>query len=133
MNVPFAYLPLFVYGTLMTGQPAFSLLAPSVERSAPACIPGLVLYNIGRYPIAAPGPATLIGEVHWLREEGYANLLTQLEQYEGSEYTRQRYAAHLSDDRSPVDVWVFVGDPAYATQFPTIPSGDWRTYLIEAR
>jgi gamma-glutamylcyclotransferase (GGCT)/AIG2-like uncharacterized protein YtfP len=125
----YTYLPLFVYGTLMTDQPAFDLIAGAVERSARARLPGLALYNVGRYPLAAPGQGTIDGEIHWLRLEGYAELLKELELYEGPEYRRTRHLAFIAgEDQGRIDVWVFTGTSEYASRLPPMPGGDWRAW-----
>lgn len=126
----YAYLPLFVYGTLMTGQPAFDLIARAVERSAQARLPGLALYDVGRYPLAAPGEGTVYGEIHWLRPVGYVALLKELELYEGPEYRRVRQMVYTDEaGEAPIEVWVFIGERAYASRLLRISTGDWRTRL----
>jgi gamma-glutamylcyclotransferase (GGCT)/AIG2-like uncharacterized protein YtfP len=127
-----AYLPLFVYGTLLSGQPAFHLIAHAVERFAPAKAPGLVMHNVGRYPIAVPGQGQIVGEVHWLYPERYVALLAELDEYEGAEYKRQVYTALLTGDQQTAEVWIFVGDPVYAARFPLVPDGDWRRWVRQS-
>jgi gamma-glutamylcyclotransferase (GGCT)/AIG2-like uncharacterized protein YtfP len=125
----YAYLPLFVYGTLMTDQPAYNLIAGAVERSARAWLPGLALYNVGRYPLAAPGEGTVYGEIHWLRQAGYAELLKELELYEGPEYRRARHQAFIEGrDETAIEVWVFIGESEYARRLPRISGGDWQAW-----
>jgi gamma-glutamylcyclotransferase (GGCT)/AIG2-like uncharacterized protein YtfP len=126
------YLPLFVYGTLLSDQPAFPLLAYAVELSAPAKIDGLTLYNVGRYPIAVPGPGQIVGEVHWVRQDSYAALLAELDQYEGGEYTRQPWSARLDQPLQRVTVWIYVGDPLISTKLPQVPNGDWRAWVAQS-
>lgn len=129
----YAYLPLFVYGTLMTDQPAFDLITGAVERSVRAWLPGLALYNVGRYPLAAPGEGTVYGEIHWLRQAGYVELLKELELYEGPEYRRTRHLAFTDgEDQGAIEVWVFTGGLEYASRLPRIPSGDWRVWRRSA-
>jgi gamma-glutamylcyclotransferase (GGCT)/AIG2-like uncharacterized protein YtfP len=128
MNAP-PSLPLFVYGTLLTDQPAFPLLAHAVERSAPAVVDGLTLYSVGRYPLALPGLGQIVGEVHWLRHDHDATLLVELDQYEGAEYTRQQWSARLVQPSQLVTVWVYVGDPRISVNLPPVPHGDWRAWL----
>jgi gamma-glutamylcyclotransferase (GGCT)/AIG2-like uncharacterized protein YtfP len=126
-----AHLPLFVYGTLLTGQPAFDLIAAASIRAASARVAGLSMYNVGRYPMATPGAGELIGELHWLYTQLYAQLLVDLKAYEGPEYTRRRCLARLVEDNTSVEAWVFVGEQAYGARFPAIAHGDWRRWLRE--
>jgi gamma-glutamylcyclotransferase (GGCT)/AIG2-like uncharacterized protein YtfP len=90
------------------------------------------MYNVGRYPIAAPGPGQIIGEVHWLYPERYSALLTELEEYEGSEYQRRVHTARLASEQQTVEVWLFVGDPVYAARFPLVPGGDWQKWIRQS-
>jgi gamma-glutamylcyclotransferase (GGCT)/AIG2-like uncharacterized protein YtfP len=122
------YLPLFVYGTLMSDQPAFDLIAASVERSLAGRVGGLVMVDMGRYPLAVAGDGVIVGEIHWLRRDGYRVLLHELAMYEGPEYMRARYFAHPLDGSPPIAVWLFVGQPAVAVEKRRIPSGDWRAW-----
>lgn len=122
-------LPLFVYGTLLSDQPAFPLFAAASVHFLPAEMKDLCLYNVGRYPIAAAGTGSVTGEVHWLHEAGYDALLARLDQYEGDEYRRvQREAVILGAHgvEQSVAVWIYLGDPTYAAQFDLISNGDWR-------
>lgn len=121
-------LPLFVYGTLLSEQPAHDLIAAAVVQSAAASVTGLRLYSVGRYPVAVPGVGRVAGEVHWLRATNYAALLQELEEYEGPEYTRTRWLASCAN-QSDLPVWVFTGEAAAAQHLPLIPSGDWRAWL----
>jgi gamma-glutamylcyclotransferase (GGCT)/AIG2-like uncharacterized protein YtfP len=125
----YAPLPLFVYGTLMPGQPAFYRLAPSVVRSRQAVIHGLVMHDAGAYPVAVYGEGHIVGEALWLKEAGYAPLLDALEAYEGPAYRRERCTAHLADMGEKIEVWVFVGAAEFGSQLPSVAGGDWRQWL----
>ncbi len=125
-------LPLFVYGTLMTGQPAFPLLAGAVVRSALASLRGLALYNVGRYPLAAPAApeSQIAGELHWLRAADYPARLARLDAYEGPEYQRVCYWADCPTVAAdPIQAWVFIGQVDYAARLQPIPQGDWRAWI----
>ncbi len=123
------HLPLFVYGTLMSDQPAFDLIAPSVVRSVAGLAPGLVMYSVGPYPLAAPGVGVIQGEIHWLQPADYDALLGELERYEGPEYRRVRRVVHeQANPARPFDAWLFLGDAAQTDHFPLIPAGDWRAW-----
>ncbi len=132
--------PIFVYGTLMSGERAHALFAASSNRQLSARLPNALLYSTGRYPIAVDctrttstdGP-TIWGELHWLQTERYGPLLAKLDAYEGDEYRRVVRSVALVDtpmanagDGQLVDAWVYLGDAAYAAQYPLIASGDWR-------
>lgn len=127
-------LPLFVYGTLMSDQPAFHFLTEAVVRSAPASLRGVALYNVGRYPLAAPAAADsqILGELHWLQETGYAERLARLDAYEGAEYERVVYWVDCPTvAANPLQAWVYVGQADYAARLQPIPHGDWRAWIRE--
>jgi gamma-glutamylcyclotransferase (GGCT)/AIG2-like uncharacterized protein YtfP len=123
------YLPLFVYGTLLSDQPAFDLIAGAVERSAQAQALGFIMANVGRYPLAAPGEGMIVGELHWLRREGYEALLALLTDYEGPEYRRTQVEVVDRESGQPITAWLFLGDPALAARLPPVPQGDWRAWV----
>jgi gamma-glutamylcyclotransferase (GGCT)/AIG2-like uncharacterized protein YtfP len=124
-------LPLFVYGTLLTGERAHSLLANSVERKAHAVMPGAVLYSLGAYPMLMDGHGQVSGEVVWITAEAYQELLAVLDGYEGPPYTRRRRSIRVfgCDEvrhGGEIDAWVYVGNEI-PLESPQVPGGDWRS------
>jgi len=122
--------PLFVYGTLMRHEPAFRYLAAVSQRSARAKLPQALLYSTGRYPIAVDGDGmdgdgVVHGEVHWIAPLAAAELLTQLDRYEGDEYERVQRRVILVTGAA-LTAWVYLGEPIYAATHRPILSGDWR-------
>ncbi len=130
-----SFAPLFTYGTLMFDQAAFHRLAPAVLCYAPARLPGAVLHDLGRYPMAALSEAgdqaaqVVHGELHWLASEGYERTLALLDAYEGDGYTRAIIPVILAETGARVEAWVYLGKPEIAARFPVIPGGDWRVYV----
>lgn len=132
--------PIFVYGTLMTGERAYTLFAASSSRQLPARLPNALLYTTGGYPIAvdcvqasANDEPAVWGELHWLQAERYSTLLAELDAYEGDEYRRVLRVVEVSGALTDVDdavhqveAWVYLGDAAYAAQYPAIATGNWR-------
>ncbi len=132
--------PIFVYGTLMTGERAYPLFAAASVRHLAARLPNARLYSTGSYPIAvdceqrASGEEPAIwGEVHWLTAERYTTLLAELDTYEGDEYRRLLRPVELvgaeaghEQDAHRLEAWVYLGDGAYAAQYPIIAAGNWR-------
>jgi len=116
--------PLFVYGTLMAGEPAHPMFAAAVERSAPARLPGAVLHDLGAYPAAVAGMGDVHGEVHWLDGAAFDAIIARLDAYEGEEYRRVRCPVWL-DGGAPVDAWVYLADPAVMAVYPVIADGRW--------
>jgi gamma-glutamylcyclotransferase (GGCT)/AIG2-like uncharacterized protein YtfP len=126
------HLPLFVYGTLMSGQPAHKRLAGSMLRLEKAQLQGVSLHVVSWYPLAAPGDGEVHGEVVWLRSEGYAELLTALDAYEGDEYTRVVRSVRIPGGDT-ISCWVYLATAATAARYPRVPDGDWRTHLNQGR
>lgn len=125
----YMHLPLFAYGTLMSGQPAHYLVAQFVVRSTQAVVHGLVMHDAGAYPVAVPGEGHIAGEVLWLKEAAYHSLLDALAAYEGPEYRREKYTAHLYGASETVEVWVFVSAAQFGSRLPLVAGGDWRRWL----
>ena len=102
----------FVYGTLMPGRRAWSLMAPHVVGDpVDAWLPGRV-HDTGRgYPaLARGGPGRAHGML--LRLADPAASLPRLDAYEGPDYRRERAVAdtaHTDDARVPAWVWTWRG------------------------
>ena len=117
--------PLFVYGTLMAGEPAHPMFAAAVERSAPARLPGALLHDLGAYPAAVPGEGDVYGEIHWLAEPAFDAILARLDAYEGEEYRRVIRPIWPDGAAAPVDAWVYLADPVAMAVYPIIADGRW--------
>jgi len=140
-RMEWAQLPLFVYGTLMSGERAYGRFSHAVERSAPATLAETVLYSLGPYPMAAPGDGIVIGEVHWLASAAHDRVLVQLDEYEGVGvlgYARVPVTVQVTvdgtmndteyADEGQVRAWVYLGLARIAERGLKIESGDWRTH-----
>jgi len=120
-----AVIPLFVYGTLMAGEPAHGKLAAAVVRSAAARLPGAVLHDLGAYPAAVAGLGDVFGELHWLDAEAFAAVVARLDAYEGDEYCRVICPVWPDDAAATVDAWVYLADAAAMAVYPLIADGRW--------
>jgi len=120
-------LPVFVYGTLRSGEAGFAELGLGelVETLGPATVAG-TLYDLGEYPGALLGSGAIIsGELLLPRDEAVLALLDAYELFDpadpaGSEYRRVQTAT--KDDG--IKIWIYVYN------FPLenarlIPGGDW--------
>lgn len=107
---------LFVYGTLMRGEPAHGLLRGSAFVDCDQTVPGYRLMDLGEYPGMAAGPT---GVVHGEVFEVPGALLPELDAYEGDGY--ERVAVRLASGRT-VETYILREDGS----FPAIVSGDWR-------
>ncbi|HEY1378556.1 MAG TPA: gamma-glutamylcyclotransferase family protein [Gemmataceae bacterium] len=123
-------MPIFLYGTLL---PALvrGPIAAAVARLrplGPATVPGR-LYDLGPYPALVSDPAGALrvaGELFQLPADA-ADLLAELDEYEGTQYRRVATTAALPDGRSAA-CWVYeyAGDVTGAT---AIVCGDYRRWV----
>lgn len=117
--------PIFVYGTLMSGESAHALLAPYVQRSMTATLSDVELYDLGAYPVLVTGVGTVYGELYWLADAKYDETLRQLDRYEGTSYERRLHSIAVNGSDSLVEAWVYVGRDRQ-TAASKIECGDWR-------
>lgn len=99
----------FVYGTLLPGRRAWSLVAPHVTGDpVGAWMPGRV-HDTGRgYPALVPGgTGRARGALLTLADPPAA--LPALDRYEGPDYRRRRAVVHAADARVPAWVWAWEG------------------------
>jgi gamma-glutamylcyclotransferase (GGCT)/AIG2-like uncharacterized protein YtfP len=111
---------LFVYGTLMRGQPLHAVLARRARFVARGHVRGRLL-SLGPYPGLVVGPARVRGEL--LRVDD-PELLAAVDHEEGYNFVRRRAAVTLLDGRR-VRAWIYRYCGPRDTATP-IPSGDWR-------
>lgn len=134
-------LPVFVYGTLLTGQPHAGLLAGRTTEVVPAAACGLRLFCANDFPVV--GPSTdredlVVGQLVTLSgdESLYADTLGRLDRLEGfhgpgapgNVFDRVAAEVWLSQPGRHVEAWVYLGGACadcLATRIPRIESGDW--------
>ena len=117
---PEAPAALFVYGTLMPGRLRWPLVELEVTATREATLAGTLLDTGRGYPALVLDGG---GEVHgWVLELDPARLdgvLAELDRIEGPEYAR---VTASTADGSPVQTYVFLGDPSGCT---SLPDGRW--------
>lgn len=122
----------FVYGSLLEGQSAYSLIAPFVVESQAAESTGRLYALPGGYPglIAHPGERVL-GQL--FRLHSLERAFAVLDDYEGDEFERALYRATASDDR-PSSAWCYLlARDELARGCPRIENGDWAAYTMSHR
>ncbi|CAN5115992.1 gamma-glutamylcyclotransferase [soil metagenome] len=120
-------LPVFVYGTLRTGEAGFVELGLGalVEPLGPATVAG-TLYDLGEYPGAVLGGESVIsGELLLPRDEAVLAMLDAYEVFDpsdpaGSEYLRIR----SETEEGPVKIWIYVYNFPLENALP-IAGGNW--------
>ena len=86
------WIDLFVYGSLLSGLSAHSLLTNCRFRGAVDTAPIYTLYKVGAYPGLGPGRSSIKGELYGVPSEK----LTVLDQYEGVPHAYVRATIHLA-------------------------------------
>jgi gamma-glutamylcyclotransferase (GGCT)/AIG2-like uncharacterized protein YtfP len=110
--------PVFVYGTLKRGQVNHHCLAEA-RWLGEAELSGLVLHDLGPFPMAVPGDGCIQGELYGVEPAA----LLRLDHLEGSPRLYQRQRLPLRDGRQ---AWVYVGRPRQVHLSPVLPDGVWR-------
>ena len=116
---------IFLYGTLMRGQPAHRVLAGRATFVDDATIAGTLL-ALGRFPGVVAGRGRVRGEV-WRLEA--PEVLQTLDDYEGYNFERRTAVATLASGRR-VRAWLYRyrGPRTRAEKMVVIPEGDWRRH-----
>ena len=126
--------PVFVYGTLRTGQSNWErLLAGRTQRVVTGRLPGVVLLDCGPYPAAVerPGAGAAIGEVVWIPPTAWPEVLAALDHLEGydpadADRLYERVVRPVQTADGPVDCWVYLaGRRLSASARPVVTGGDW--------
>jgi gamma-glutamylcyclotransferase (GGCT)/AIG2-like uncharacterized protein YtfP len=114
---------IFVYGTLMRGEPGADLLAAARFLGAARTTPRYLLLDLGAYPALCEGGACAVaGELYELDEA----LLAAIDDYEGHPDLFRRAPISL-EGGAVAEGYLFARAPsASSVAPPRIDSGDWR-------
>lgn len=120
---------LFVYGSLLPGQPGCRLAEPFLLERTPGAVMG-ELYA-GEYPFLVPGGGgPVYGEWYLLKTEALA-VLDAYEDYYGPGHPDNEYERILiTDSGGGLQGWTYAA--ADGRGYPRIPSGSWLRHLEEA-
>jgi gamma-glutamylcyclotransferase (GGCT)/AIG2-like uncharacterized protein YtfP len=134
-------LPIFVYGTLRSGEANAWCFQKAILRSLPARLQNAMLFDLGPYPMivenGAPEGAKfcVVGELVEVTPAHYASTLRVLDQLEGVDpgridsprtlYRRVPREVRLEDE-SFVMAWVYIGREDLARRGRFVESGDWK-------
>jgi gamma-glutamylcyclotransferase (GGCT)/AIG2-like uncharacterized protein YtfP len=108
----------FVYGTLKRGHGNHHWLA-GASFEGEARLPGVVLHDLGPFPMAVAGEGTVTGEVYCVDAAG----LARLDRLEGYPRLYDRRPLALADGRS---AWVYLGRPHQVRHVGAVADGCWR-------
>jgi len=110
----------FVYGTLLRGEPNHELLSRSRFLCEARTDPCYTLVDMGAFPAMIPqGSTSVVGEVFEVTVE----VLEALDELEGHPDWYTRTTITLGNGMS---VDTYLRDPAKFDGRPVIPSGNWR-------
>lgn len=123
---------LFVYGTLLKGQTARSLIANQITRTMKSAAAGAIY----AFPMGYPGftdtlgettpTCDVVGEVLWLTE--LPATFGLLDAYEGPDFSRVIKLVTLEDGEQ-VWTWIYMlADATAITHGTLIEDGDWVRY-----
>ncbi len=115
------HIMLFVYGSLLRGEPNHALLAGACLLGAGETPPHYTLLDLGDYPALAPGGETaVVGEVYEVPPE----LLPELDRLEEHPHVYVRQDLTLADGRL---VQTYLLHERLRSRYRALPGGDWRT------
>ena len=107
----------FVYGTLKRGERNHHWLE-GASWQGEAELHGVLLHDLGPFPMAVIGEGTAIGEVYAVEERG----LARLDELEGYPRLYDRQVLSLSDGRQ---AWVYLGRPRQVRHAPLVVGSSW--------
>jgi gamma-glutamylcyclotransferase (GGCT)/AIG2-like uncharacterized protein YtfP len=108
----------FVYGTLKRGEKNHHWLE-GASWHGEAELPGVVLHDLGPFPMAVIGAGHALGEVYAVEGSG----LAKLDELEGYPRLYNRQVMELVDGRR---AWVYLGRPRQVRPAPVLRGGVWR-------
>lgn len=112
----------FVYGTLLSGEPNHAVLGHAPCLGCARTSARYTLVDMGDYPALVDGGASsIVGELYDLDSA----TLEMVDEYEDAPSFYRRSEVVLEDGRS---VLAYLLPPKLALGSPPIPSGDWRAY-----
>jgi gamma-glutamylcyclotransferase (GGCT)/AIG2-like uncharacterized protein YtfP len=110
---------LFVYGTLLSGEENYALLAGARFEGVARTAAGYALADLGAYPgLVAEGAGSVAGELYAVD----AATLAALDRLEDVPRLYVRIAIALAEDGT-AETYLYARDVGAA---PRIPGGDWR-------
>ena len=130
-------LPFFVYGTLLPGQPNYSLWDGKIRSLKTAVLENCDIYDLGYYPMLVPQNGGLVtGKLIAVAQTAYEEILARidiLEEYDplqpdSSTYKRVQRAVKTSTGKK-VDAWVYEGENNLVNGSVKIANGNWLEHI----
>ena len=145
-----SYLPFFVYGTLIPGQPNDHYWQDSIISAEEATLAPARLHDLGTFPMlvepassgkvdqpqrSEPGEDRVVGQLIAVEPGRYHPILAEIDRLEDFDPDNvdnsiyRRVVRHVStESASPIPAWVYVGSERYAQAAPIVPGGNWIAY-----
>lgn len=119
--------PVFVYGTLLSGEPNHRLLSRAKRLGEVRTLPLFELRSLGAFPgLIALGNTAVLGELYEVDVE----TLRSLDALEGHPSFYHRACVALENGAL---VEAYLLRPSQVRHMPVIVSGSWRQYRKEGR
>ncbi len=129
--------PIFVYGTLLPGQPndyIWQDCAQAVER---AFATGCCLYDFGSYPVMIEGGrGRVVGQLIYLNRACYSQTIQNLDflegfdpQHPGDSNFRRVMLKVTRPNGEKVAAWAYIGKREHMKNLPLIEHGDWAKFF----
>jgi gamma-glutamylcyclotransferase (GGCT)/AIG2-like uncharacterized protein YtfP len=121
----------FVYGTLLAGEPNHRLLARARRVCEAATGEGFALFDLGAFPgmVRAREGSVVVGEVY----EVDGPTLEALDRLEGHPSFYRRTEITLAPPMDAEPVWTYLLRPEQVAGRKRIESGSWRAHRAEER
>lgn len=136
------HLPLFVYGTLRTGEANHYRFGKTILSAQEAILPHATLWNLGPYPMVTEDEGAsnsqVQGELFDISPAHYDRILKSLDRLEGVNYREpekpgglfHRARRQVLTEQGQVMAWVYYGRQDLAQRGKIIESGNWKKRQI---
>ena len=132
-------LPIFVYGTLMIGQPNDYVWQECIESFESAIINDFRIFDFGYYPVMAEEEGgKVLGQLVRLEGTCYSRTIQNLDFLEGfnpkhpHQSNFRRIRVFVSTDKGEnIEAWAYIGWKSTVRKLPLIEHGDWGRHAAE--
>jgi len=134
-------IPVFVYGTLMTGESNWSIIRPFVYGTVPASLPNYEMVSVNHYPgiIEAEEFGVVFGQLMYIKKSRYWEAIKRLDQLEGFQKDHPKSSLFLRKKVTVItENGVLCGAYVYTFNrsikgLKKIKHGNWKIFMEERR
>lgn len=131
-------IPVFVYGTLLSGESNYRIIEPFVQKVTPVQLRNYKMHSIqGHFPaiIKSKKNGVISGELMYLKPPRYQKAIDRLDRLEGyieqapecSMYLREKVTV-ITESGDQVEAYAYIWNRSLKG-CPKIPHGNWRTFV----